>query len=292
MIRSFLLVLALVAPAGTIRAAESGKALTDTYQAWRRAILARDFPKWQSLTAPHRQREVRNRILSEKGDFPGSLFELPAPPPSLEGLRCLHVSEKGPTAKAAYFGKVDFGVGGTPTENLLVLSFVGDKGRWTYDKADFVNLAALPDVRRELAAGKLDYLKQTPECQASGAIPPMPPAVPKAKYIAKVYVFCPGREVVVQVNRLSEHRFANAKEAEIILGGARDGRNLVSFTAKPLEGGTGREAFAVRVYLMSEIPGTKPIIAYEYKAEEGQPVKPLEHNQFMVDAETAENLIP
>lgn len=283
-----LIVLASVANAADPLA----KPLTETYQDWRQAIIAKDARQWQRLTAPHRQQEVRNRIVSEKRAFPAGVFELPAPPPSLEALRCLHVSKNGPTAKAAFFGPVDFGVGGVPPDNLLVLGFIAHQGRWTYDRADFVNLAALPDVRKELTGGILDYLRQTPECQASGQVPPVPPAVPPAKYIAKVYVFCPGREVQVQVNRVSRHRFANAKEAEIVIGGARDGRNEVAFTAKPLEGGTGKEAFAVRVYLMSEIPGTKPIIAYNYEAREDQPVKGFESGSFILDPATAAKLVP
>lgn len=270
--------------------AELAKPLADTYTAWRQAIVNKDARQWRVLTAEHRQMEIRNRIVSERRDFPAAVFDLPVPPPSLKGLECLHISQKGGTAKAAFYGPVDFGVGGEPTRNLLVLSFVRGPQRWTYDKADFVNLGGLPDVRKELDAGKLDYLLQNKECQATGVIPPTPAAVPPAKYIAKVYVFCPGRQVEVQVNRISRHRFANSKEAEVVLGGARDGINQVTFTAKPMEGGTGKEAFAVRVYLMSEIPGTQPIIAYEYKAEEGQPIKGFETGNFTLDAEIAKRL--
>lgn len=291
MFRVFLLAGILLATSFTTASANPlADSLTETYQAWRRAVVAKDARGWQRLTAPHRQAEVRNRIVSEKKPFPAAVFQLPAPPPSLDGLKCLHVSQKGSTAKAAYFGSIDFGVGGAPPDNLLVLSFVANQGRWTYDRADFVNLTALAEVRKELAAGKLDYLKETPECQATGIVPRTPALVPPAKYIAKVYVFCPGRQVQVQVNRVSRHQFTNAKEAEIVTGGARDGRNEVTFTAKPVPGGTGKEAFAVRVYLMSEIPGTKPIIAYEFKAEEGQPVKGFDSGSFILDREMAERL--
>ena len=133
-------------------------------------------------------------------------------------------------------------MGGDPTENLLVLSFVKGGGGWLYDRADFVNLAALPAVRKELAAGNLKYLKETPEAQPSGTrFPPTPISAQPAKYMAKVYVFCPGREVKVQINKISRHRFANAKEAEIVIGGAVDGPNEVQYSVKKLEGGTGKE---------------------------------------------------
>lgn len=272
-------------------AASTGKALVATYNAWRSAMIRKDVPGWQRTTAAHRQAEIRNRLVSEKRPYPSGVFNLPAPPPSLDGLKMIHVSQRGATAKAALFGKINFGVGGEPTENILVLSFI-HSGTWKYDRADFVNLAALPEVRRELIAGNLKYVAETPDFQASGVVPPTPPAVPAARYIAKVYVFCPGREVQVQVNQFSRHRFVNAKEAEVVLGGAKDGANTITYTAKALEGGTGKEALAIRVYLMSEIQGTQPIKAYEYRVDEGGTLKPFASGTFTVDPATAAKLIP
>lgn len=142
--------------------------LEKTYAVWRDSLIKKDVRIWQQVTAAHRQVEVKNRIISEKLPFPASVFNLPAPPPLLNGLKFLTASEKGPTAKAAYFGKIDFGVGGEPSDNLLVLSFIKSGNRYLYDKADFVNLTALPDVREELAAGDMTYLKGVPEAQPSG----------------------------------------------------------------------------------------------------------------------------
>jgi len=269
---------------------ELRQALERSYNAWRESIIRRDAATWQRTTAPHRRMEVRNRIVSEKRAFPASVFDLPAPPPALAGLTFLEAVQNGPTAKASYFGKVDFGVGGTPSDNLLVLSFVRGVGGWLYDRADFVNLAALPEVRKELAAGDLRYLRETPEARPSGVVPPTPIEARPAKYIAKVYVFCPGREVRVQVNKISHHRFANAKEAEVVIGGAVDGPNEVQYAIRKLEGGTGREAMTIRVYLMSETPGVKPIKVYEYQiAEDGSP-QPFGTGQFIVDAATVARL--
>ena len=272
-------------------AVETAKALAINYSGWRTAMIKKDVAAWQRLTAPHRQAEIRNRIVSEKRQFPAFVFEVPAPPPPLEGLKMIHLSVKGATAKAAYFGKINIGVGGDPTENILVVSFA-NSGGWKYDRADFVNLAGLPEVRKELAAGNLKYVNETPDFQATGIVPPTPFAVNPAKYIAQVYVFCPGREVNVQVNQVSRHRFANAKEAEIVIGGALDGPNSVSYTVKKLEGGTGKEAMTIRVYLMSEIEGTKPIKIFEYQVAEGGQVEPMGKGTFEVDKPTAAKLTP
>ena len=264
--------------------------LESSYNAWRDAIIRRDAATWQRVTAPHRRMEVKNRIVSEKRAFPAAVFDLPTPPPTISGLKFLEAKQNGATAKASYFGKIDFGVGGEPSENLLVLSFVRGGAGWLYDRADFVNLAALPEVRKELAAGELKYLKETPEAQPSGVVPPVPIEARPAKYIAKVYVFCPGREVRVQVNKISQHRFANAKEAEVVVGGAVDGLNEVQFATKKLEGATGKEAMTIRVYLMSEVAGVKPFKAFEYQVAENGEVKPFGTSNFVVDAATVAKL--
>ncbi len=258
--------------------------LETTYNAWREAMIRKDAGTWQRVTSEHRRVEVRNRIVSEKLPYPGSLFNLPAPPPALQGLQFLEVKQNGPTAKAAYFGKIDFGVGGEPTDNLLVLSFTRGSVSWLYDKADFVNLSALPVIRKELAAGNLKYLKDAPEAKPSGKIPITPISVNPAKVIAKVYVFCPGREVQVQINKVSRHRFANAKEAEVVIGGAIDGPNEISFTTKKLEGGTGKEVMTIRVYLMATKQGVKPIKVYEYQMAAGEKPKPFGSGSFTLDA--------
>lgn len=258
--------------------------LERTYGIWRTALINKDAATWHRVTAEHRRVEVRNRIISEKRPFPATLFYLPAPPPTLTGLKFLEATQNGATAKSAYFGKVDFGVGGAPTENLLVLSFVRGAGSWLYDKADFVNLTALPEVRTELAVGDFSYLRGVPEAQPSGLVPPTPIAVNPATTIAKVYVFCPGREVQLQVNKVSRHRFANAKEAEIVIGGAREGLNEVQYSIRKLEDGTEQEALVIRVYLLSETPGVKPVKAFEYLVQEKGATEPFGTGTFVLDA--------
>lgn len=266
-------------------------ALETTYSAWREAMIRRDASVWQRVTAEHRRIDVRNRIVSEKLPFPASVFDLPAPPPSLQGLNFLEAKQNGPTAKASYFGKIDFALGADPAENLLVLSFIKGNAGWLYDRADVVSLAGLPAVRKELAAGNLKYLKETPEAQPNGQVPPTPISAPLAKYIAKVYVFCPGREVHVQINKISHHRFANAKDAQTVVGGALDGANEVQYSVKKLEGGTGKEVMTIRVYLMPEVENQNPIKSFEYQIEAGQTPKPFGTGTFSVDAAIAAKLI-
>lgn len=264
--------------------------LEATYNAWREAMIRKDGNAWQRVTSDHRRVEVRNRIVSQKLPYPAAVFQLPAPPPAIQGLTFLEAKRKGLTAKAFYFGKVDFGIGGEPSDNLLVLSFTRGNAGWLYDRADFVNLSALPVVRKELAAGNLKYIKETPEAQPSGIVPVTPISVNTAKVIAKVYVFCPGREVQVQINKISRHRFVNAKEAEIVIGGAIDGSNEVQYSTKKLPGATGKEVMTIRVYLMSDRPGVKPIKSFQYQIAAGEQAKPFGSGTFILNAATLAKL--
>ncbi len=277
----FLIGASLAAGQGDLR-----PALETTYNTWRESMIRKDFSLWQRVTAEHRRVDIKNRIISEKQPFPQSVFNLPAAPPTLQGLKFLEAKQNGATAKASYFGKVNFGIA-EPSDNLLVLSFTRGNGGWLYDRADFVNLIALPTVRKELAAGDLKYLKETPEAQPTGEVPTVPMAARPPKYVAKVYVFSPGREVRVQINKISQHRFANVTEAEVVIGGASDGVNEVQFATKKLEGGTGKEAMTIRVYLRSEVAGVDPIKVYQYQVAEGEAVKPFATETFKVDAAMA-----
>jgi hypothetical protein len=119
----------------------------------------------------------------------------------------------------------------------------------------------------------------------------VPIAVPVAKYIAKVYVFCPGRAVDVTVNRISKHRFGNAKEAELVMGGVVDGKNEIQYSIKGLSGGNAKEALAIRVYVFSQIEGVKPIKAYEYQVLEGEALQGAGNATFEFDAAMAAKLL-
>lgn len=265
--------------------------LENVYAFWRNAMIKRDFPSWQKATAAHRQQTVRNRLNSERRVFPKAIFEVPTSPPALAGLKAVQVKRNGRTVKCIYYGKIDFGVGGEPTENLLVVDFVQEASGWKYDVAEFVNLGALPDVREELAKGDLSYIEKTKEFAPSGVVPPMPMAIPVAKYIAKVYVFCPGRAVDVTVNKVSKHTFGNAKDAQLIMGGVRDGVNEVSYAVKGVPGGKGNEALAIRVYVFSQVEGVKPIKAFEYQVLEGETVQGAGQKTFTFDAAMVKQLM-
>lgn len=265
--------------------------LENIYAYWRNAMVQKDYAAWTKVTAAHRQMIVKNRLNSERRVFPKGIFEVPTAPPALTGLKNVQAIRNGRTAKFVYYGKIDFGVGGDPTENLLVVDFVMENSGWKYDMAEFVSLSALPEVREEISKGDYSYIAKTPELAPTGVVPPVPMAIPVAKYIAKVYVFCPGRAVDVTVNKVSKHSFGNAKEAELVMGGVLDGKNQISYSVKGLPGGTGKEALAIRVYVFSQIDGVKPVKAYEYQILEGETLKGAGDATFEFDAAMAAKVL-
>lgn len=258
------------------------KHLDAVYQHWRAAMMTKNYAKWKTVTATHRQVSITNRIHSERRNLTATLFSLPAAPPDTRKLKLLDAKVKGVTANLSFFGPVDFGVAGTPPDNLLTLSFVKEGAGWRYDTADYVNLGALPDVRKQLAAGQLGHLNRPEFIPKGRVVQPMVALRGPVKYIAKTYVYCPGREVTMSVNGVSRHLYQNTKESEVIIGGARDGRNEVQFVIKSLPGSTGKEPLAIRVYLLSEIQGKKPLKIYQYQVDEKAAVKPFATEFFVV----------
>ncbi|MBT8043953.1 MAG: hypothetical protein KJO79_03300 [Verrucomicrobiae bacterium] len=266
------------------------KSLQDVYVYWRQAMITKNHSAWKQITASHRQLAIQNRVFSEKGQWPGDVFKLPTAPPPLNGLKLLRARSKGVTAKSVYFGKIDFGIGGKPTENLLVLSFVYEGRGWKYDTAEFINLSNLKDVRAKIKAGDLSYVDGT-AFLPTGVKPPRPIIVPRVKYIAKIYTYCPGREVKARVNKISQHRFQDTQQSEVVIGGARDGMNELWYSIKDLPGYKGDDPMTVRIYLMSQIPGVKPIKVYQYQTKKGEKPKAQGSVMFRVDAATGAKVL-
>ena len=194
------------------------------------------------------------------------------------------------TAKLVYFGKIDFGVGGKPLDNLLVLSFVHEGRGWKYDTAEFVNLNALPDVRKQLQTGDMKYVDGE-AFLPDGKRPSQPIVVNRAKYIAKVYTYCPGREVRVSVNSISKHRFQDIQRSEIIIGGAKDGRNDIWYSIKDLPGYKGKDPLTIRVYLFSQINKVLPVKVFQYQVEKGKTPNPTGSSTFTVDAAASRRVL-
>lgn len=266
------------------------KPLQDVYNYWQKSMELKSYKGWKQITAKHRIRSIENRIRSEKGNFPADVFNLPSVPPTLEGLKPLRARSNGVTAKLVCFGKVNFGVGGAPTDNLLVISFQHEGGRWKYDVAEFVNLTGLPTIRKQLQSGNMSYVDGVAFIP-NGKPQAVAQAVPNAKYIAKVYTFCPGRDVNVTVNKVSKHRFQDIQNSEVVIGGIRDGLNEISYTIKDLPDYKGQEPITLRVYAFSQVPGVKPVKVFQYQTVEGEKPKASGKAVFQLEPADAAKIL-
>ena len=259
------------------------------YQNWRAAMIRKDAAMWKQLTSNATQIKVRNRIWSSRQKFPEAVFNVPMTSPSLDNLEAMSVRLKGPTAKATYFGKIDFGVGGDPSKNLFVISYVREANGWKYDKAEFVTLGALPEVRKELEAGNKEFLKGK-DFEPDGKIEPAPIAIRgPVKYVTEAYVYGPGREIRLLVNGISSHLFQNTKRADLVIGGSKDGLNEVQFAIKDIPGGDPKAPMTIRIYLGSP-KLEKPIKALEYQITDGSKPEETGTLNYTVTPEMARKL--
>ena len=253
--------------------------LESIYYTWRQSMMRADYDLWRSSTAIFRQRLVRNQIVSEKKPFPQTLFVMEMRPPSLTGLKCVGIRTVGNTAAITYYGKVDFGVGGQPTDNAFVLLFVRENGIWKYDTARFFNLSKLPDVKRRLAKGDVKILDEQDGFQPLGKVPATPPLCPKPQYIAKIFVDCPGRKVNANINNISFHTFENTREAALVSGGLKVGQNSIKYQIEDIPN-VPKGPFTISVYIMPEVEGNFPGRAYHYTVTPDQ--APL-NGDFLMD---------
>lgn len=265
-----LLAMAVPAHGQAANGAQTVAELRNVYNNWRAAMVRKDAGLWKRYTSATKQIKVRNRLWSERRPFPQAVFASPIAPPDISKLQAMRVRAQGRAAKATYFGKVDFGVGGEPGDNLFVISYIQEGAGWKYHGGEYVNLGALPAVRKQLAAGDKKFL------DGKDFFPDgVPEAAPFAirgpvKYIAKAYVYCPGREVKLLINNKSRHTFQNTKRADVIIGGALDGLNQMQFSVKDIPGGNPKAPMTIRIYLMSEVNGVKPLKPLEYQIDEEQ----------------------
>ncbi|MGB1873513.1 MAG: hypothetical protein ACPH5P_00780 [Akkermansiaceae bacterium] len=267
-----------------------GRSLEDVYTYWREAMVTRNYERWHQSTATHRRKLLENRIHSEKGSWPADIFDLPTDPPGIRGLRLLRARSKGMTAKSVYIGRVDFGAGGGQADNLLVLSFLYEGRGWKFDTAEFINLDNIKDVRAQIAAGNLSYV-DSEDFLPTGKKPEIPITVARPKYIGKVYTYCPGREVKVRVNKISKHRFQDNQQSEVIIGGVRDGLNDLVYEIKDLPGYRGSDPLTLRIYVMSQIQGVKPVKVYQYQTAQGEQPKASGSATFRVDPEIGARIL-
>lgn len=268
------------APASTAQPDNSLRVtLESAYDAWRKAMDAGDLALWEEATAFSRQIETRNRIVSQKLAFPRALFEDPVASPSLGGLIPLGVLSTGDTATSTYFGKADFGdePGVAVSDNLLVLHFLREDGKWKFDNLRVVKIGDDGEILLQIRNGDFSFLRGE-EFQPAPFLPPVPQPVETPPYVAEAWIDATGHEVKITVNGHPTGTFKNVKVTELVMGGVRRGVNTVRVESRLLPGaGGGAPKVEVAIYA-AEDPAGRAQRVYHFKP--GASVPPLVEESF------------
>ncbi|MEM6911989.1 MAG: hypothetical protein AAF555_10460 [Verrucomicrobiota bacterium] len=289
-----LLLLGIPLSAAPTAPVPSRLALEGAYQGWRSALTQKDLRSWQYYTADYRRIQIRNTIVSQKQPFPQAVLERPVLAPALTGLRFLGIRTGDRTASASYFGPVDFGLppGDEIPDNLLILHFVHEEARWRFDRAQYLNLEARPEIRREIEQGGLGILEE-PSLQPQVQPPPLPPLCRAPEYIAKVFAEVPGLRAEVDFGGSEVYLFEDERRADLIIGGLQRGVNKISYRLGPLEKTEenaplpNKEGFEISVWIMPEREGQIPVRVFQEKILPGE--TPLKKRSALLSI-TAQNL--
>ncbi len=234
------------------------------YNTWRLSMIRGNEQAWRSVTSAARQVKVRNLIVSQRGSFPRDFFNHQQEPPRLENFRYVGAITacNGRTMAATYVGKLQLG-DGKAAENAFVLELVHESGKWKLDQTRFFNLSQLPVVRERLHARDLSVLREQDGFQPYPAIPRPPAACRAPELIGKIFVDCPGRDIRMTINGISEHDFTDERRADVISGGLKRGQNTITYTITTNEG-QAHPAMAIGIFVMPETPGNHPVCVFDH----------------------------
>lgn len=245
--------------------------LERVYRNWVGAMTTGHYRGWQEVTASHRQVIAQNLVLSRRGQWPQSLFQLPFQLPEIGTLLHLATLQKGDTAHLIYYGRIDFGLQSeVPPDNIIMLKFLKENGIWKFDNTHFFNLADEPEVRRRAQLGDTSFLDD-PQFQPTGTLPETPPKIALPDFAGDLWVVSHGYEATIRIGALHETVVANEEVTTAVLGGlSRDGLP-VTVTAREIDFPAGEERLlAVEIYALR--PGKKAVRVWEYRPKEGADV--------------------
>lgn len=255
--------------------------IESAYAAWSASMAAADLAKWEETTAFSRQVETRNRIVSQKRQFPQALFEDPVEAPSLAGLISLGVLSTGDTATSTYFGKANFGSepGVAISDNLLVLHFLKEDGRWKFDNLRVVRIGNDGEILLQIRNSDFSFL-QGEEFQPAPQLPPVPQPVEMPELVAEAWIDATGHEVKVTVNGHLTGTFSNVKASDLVMGGVKRGQNTVKIESRRLESAAGSSPRVEVAIYAAENPAGQAQRVYHHRQDAA--VVPLVDERFDV----------
>jgi len=253
-----------------VPAADFDQELERSYNRWRSAMVNKNIRKWSAATSPYRYATTRNLIISQKLAWPRALFEIPVVPPEVTQLTVLEARAVGDTAHLAYIGPVDFGVvDGDLPENVLVLHFHKAKDAWRYDRSQFVNLAANPEIR-DMAKRKDTSFLRDRLYSPPGTVPKPPPPCAKPDYVGQLRIQSVGYHTRIKINGTThQSEVLNTSSSDLIIGGLKSGRNPFEVSITPLPASDeNKRKFTMSVFATSDLQNRAPSQVFFYEPKE------------------------
>lgn len=239
-----LLTAAGLSPAARAQSSDAAALRTElerTYLNWLTAMRRSDVTAFAAHTSRYRQMCLRNEVVSLRQPWPSAVFRSVIQAPDLSRLTFVDATAVGDTARAVYFGRVDFAldidVPVTP-ENPLIVRFLKEGGVWKFDWIQYVNLGPNEDARRDARSGGRQWL-EAEEFRLTGRYPEIPKACREPYQIAALSIRALGCRVTVDVNRGTHvETVENNHGGRVITGGLQKGQNVVTITPVNLTSGS------------------------------------------------------
>ncbi len=192
------------------------------------AMVSKNYDSWKLYTAKSRRVQTYNLVISQKQRWPEAMFDIPVAMPEIGTLGHLETFEKGDTATLIYYGKVDFGLveEGKIPNNILVLKFIREEGKWKFDNTRFVNLAENPAIAHKAEINDHSFLSDE-RFQPSGEAPEVPKPIASPDYPGEIWIAAIGYEVKVKLGELHQATVRNDLTSDVVMGGLwKDGREI------------------------------------------------------------------
>ena len=210
-------------------------ALQRNYSNWKRAMISKDLRGWNAHTSRYRQVMTRNLIVSQKRNWPKSLFAVPISPPETENLRIVEAKSEGNVARLVYYGAVDFRVSSdAPPNNLLMLYFLKDQGAWKFDRSRYFNVLGDERIAGMARNANFSFLKEK-EFAMPVSEPKTPGLCPPPYYIGYIWIKSIGYNTTAQFNNFHRTEVDDNVSREVLIGGIREGPNKLTLKVNATE---------------------------------------------------------
>lgn len=205
------------------------------YASWKSAMSSRNLTAWARTTARARQMMVRNSIVSQKREWPRSLFSLAMNAPEIRGLRLAGTQRLGPQARLVYHGKIDFQLDDprTPPDAVLVLDFVQEPAGWRFFGSRYFNFKDHPVEATKISQGDLGFLNRT-DMAFTGRAPAVPPPCPVPDYAGQIRVASFGYTTRVALGDHHRSTVSGQATTDVIIGGLRRGTSRLILEVEPI----------------------------------------------------------